>query len=142
VRCPDFRQQWLVEDYAEASRINAPELVIDENVPVTREELSRKIAANKLFRDELKHTIRRSKWSGLTAFNFNFHYLPAHYSIRISPLRFVDVPKIRTITTYGDRIVLSNSAFTTTIAELRVELDEQILKTLNTRIKRYQKLAR
>jgi hypothetical protein len=60
----------------------------------------------------------------------------------MSPLRFVDVPKLRTITTYGDRIVLSNSAFTTTIAELRVELDEQILKTLNTRIKQYEKLMR
>jgi hypothetical protein len=137
-RYVDFQQQWFIEDYAEAAQINAPELIIDESVPVTNDEISRKIAANKAFRDAVKHIIRQSKWSELTAFKFNFEYIPAHYII--TPMRFIDVPKIRTITTYGDRIVLSNSAFTATIAELRVELDERLLELVNTRIKRYEKL--
>ncbi|MDR2793296.1 MAG: hypothetical protein LBB61_06475 [Treponema sp.] len=139
-RYNDFQQQWFVENYAEATQINASELLVDERCPVTGEELSQKITANKIFRDDLKHIIRQSKWSRLTAFKFNFGYIPAHYII--TPLRFVDVPKIRTITTYGDRIVLSNSAFTTVIAELRVALDERLLELLNARIKRYEKLAR
>ena len=135
-RYVDFQQRWFVENYAEAVRVNAPELVIDENVPVTSDEISRKIAANKIFRGELKHTIRQLRWSNLTAFKFNFVYIPAHYML--GPLRFIDVPKIRTITTYGDRIVLTNSAFTSTIAGLRIELDEQLLELVNTRIKRYE----
>jgi hypothetical protein len=134
----DFQQQWFVENYAEAVQINAPELVIDENAPVTSDEISRKIAANRIFRDELKHTIRQSRWSNITAFKFNFGYIPVHYTL--GPLRFIDVPKIRTITTYGDRIVLANSAFTYTIAGLRIELDEQLLELVNTRIKRYEQL--
>ena len=139
-RYGDFQQRWFVDDYAEASRINAPELIIDENAPVTDDELSQKIAANKVFRKELKYIIRQSNWSNLTAFKFNFYYIPTHYSIKMSPLRFIDVPKIRTITTYGDRIVLSNSAFITTIAELRVELDRLLLDSVNRRIKHYTEL--
>jgi hypothetical protein len=137
-RYVDFQQQWFVENYAEASRINAPELVIDENAPVTGDEISRKIAANKIFRDELKHTIRQSKWANLTAFKFNFGYIPVHYTL--GPLRFIDVPKIRTITTYGDRIILTNGAFTCTTAGLRIELDEQLLELVNMRIKHYNDL--
>jgi hypothetical protein len=139
-RYVDFQQRWLVGDYAEAARINAPELVINENVPVTSDELSRKIEANKIFKDELEHTIRQSKWSNVTAFKFNFGYLPLHYTI--GPLRFIDVPKIRTIATYGDRIVLANSAFACIIAEQRIELDEQLLELVNARIKRYEQLNR
>ncbi|MDR1363680.1 MAG: hypothetical protein LBJ35_06490, partial [Spirochaetaceae bacterium] len=107
---------------------------------VTGDEVSRKIAANKIFRDTLKHIIRQSKWSELTAFRFNFVYLPAHYTL--GPLRLIDVPKIRTITTYGDRVVLSNSAFVAAIAGLRVELDEYLLELVNLRIKRYGQLKR
>lgn len=139
-RYVDFQQPWFVENYAEAANMNAPELIIDESVPVTRDEVSWKIAANKVFRDTLKHTIRQSKWAELTAFKFNVGYIPVHYTL--GPLRFIDVPKIRTITTYGDRIVLSNSAFITTIAGLRIELDQGLLESVNMRIKHYGQLKK
>jgi hypothetical protein len=141
-RYPDFQRRWIVENFAEASRVNAPELRINEREETTREALSRKIAANKAFRGELKRLIRQSRWSTLTSFNFDFLYLPAHYTVRLSLLRFIDVPKIRTITTFGDRIVLSNSVIIAIIAELRIELDERLLEIVNTRIRHYEKIGR
>jgi hypothetical protein len=126
-----------VEDDAKTTlaALNAATIASDGN-------LADKIEANKLFRKVLKYQIRRLKWSGLTAFKFNFGYIPLHYIARYSPLRFIDVPKIRTVTEFGERIVLANSAYNKVIAEARISLYEQIIATLDERIKADTALAK
>jgi hypothetical protein len=79
-------------------------------------------------REELKYQIRAEKWSQLTAFKFNAGYIPAHYIARFSPLRLIDAPKVHTMTNFGDRIVLANSAFVYTISRLRIAENERLLE--------------
>jgi hypothetical protein len=138
----DFRQTWLVNDFEEISRYYSPELTIDRRAVVTYEELINKIELNKAFRDELKYQIRALKWSGFTAFKFNANYLPAHYSIIMSPLRFVDVPKIRTITQFGEKIILANSSYIYTTANVRIWVYEKILELLEVRLRSYKEQAK
>jgi hypothetical protein len=141
----EFRHSYLVEDFAELQRYLSPELAFASSVALTTAdigELSNKIEANRLFRHVLKYQIRQLKWSELTAFKFNFGYIPLHYIARLTPLRFVDVPKIRTVTEFGDRIVLANSAYNKVIANIRILLDEKIIEIVDSRIKSYRALAK
>jgi hypothetical protein len=69
-------------------------------------------------------------------------YLPAHYVARLTPLRFINVPKIRTITQFGDRVILTNSAYIDVIAETRMWVDEKIIQLLATRLLCYRDLAK
>jgi hypothetical protein len=137
-----FRQTRLVENFEELRRYYSPELIINRNDTITYAELIQKIELNKTFRDELKYQIRVLKWSQLTAFKFNFDYLPAHYSILISPLRFVDVPKIRTIIKFGDRLVLENSSYVYSTSNVRIWAYEKILELLEVRLRFYNELAK
>ncbi|MDR2482776.1 MAG: hypothetical protein LBD08_04000 [Treponema sp.] len=87
--------------------------------------------AEKVTVRELKYKIRSLRWSGLTAFKFNAGYIPAHYLALITPLRFVDMPKIRTVTSFGERIVLSNSAYIDAVSQARIQLYERLIAFLS-----------
>jgi hypothetical protein len=138
----EFRQTWLVEDFEELTRYHSPELSIDNHAGLTYGDLIGKIELNKTFRDELKYQIRTLKWSQLTAFKFNANYLPLHYSVIISPLRFVDVPKIRTVIRFGDKLVLANSSYIYTTSNIRIWAYEKILQLLEVRLRYYNDLAK
>ncbi|MDR3283963.1 MAG: hypothetical protein LBS97_02155 [Treponema sp.] len=141
----EFRPSYLVEGFAELPRYLSPELAYAPGAVLTaddKSELANKIEANRLFRHVLKYQIRALKWSELTAFKINFGYIPLHYITRLTPLRFIDVPKIRTVTEFGDKIVLANSAYNTVIANLRIVLYEEMIKTVETRIKSYRASAK
>ncbi|MDR0758916.1 MAG: hypothetical protein LBF74_02255, partial [Treponema sp.] len=140
-RYHEFRHFRLVENFEEIRRYHSPELTISGETIPTRKELIQKIEANKIFRDELKYKIRSIKWSQLTAFKFNFGYLPVHYSAKFSPLRFVDMPKIRTITAFGDRIILENSTYINTVSNTRIWLYEKIIGLLEARLLYYRDIA-
>jgi hypothetical protein len=144
-----FHPSYLVEGgafaFAELPRYLSSELAFAPGAVLTAadiKELTDKIEANKLFRKILTYQIRQLKWSELTAFKFNFGYIPLHYIARLTPLRFVDVPKIRTVTEFGDRLVLSNSAYNKVISNIRIMLDEKIIETVDARIKSYRALAK
>jgi hypothetical protein len=138
----EFRQTWLVEDFEELKRYHSPELSIDRHATATYGELMRKIELNRAFYDELKYQIRTLKWSQLTAFRINANYLPVHYSIIMSPLRFIDVPKIRTVTKFGDQLVLANSSYVNTVFNIRIWAYEKILELLEVRLRCYNELAK
>jgi hypothetical protein len=141
----EFRPSYLVEDFAELQRYLDPELAFAPGTSLTAadaEELANKIEANKLFRKVLTYQIRTLKWSELTAFKFNFGYIPLHYIARFSPLRFVDVPKIRTVTEFGKKLVLANSAYNKVIATIRIALYDEMIKTVEARIKSYKASAK
>jgi hypothetical protein len=149
-RYTEFRQTWLVKDFEETARYYAPELTLgrwpdqgsDRQAVLTHGELTGKIELNKAFRDELKYQIRSLKWSRLTAFKFNFAYIPAHYIARITPLRFVDVPKIRTITSFGERVVTENSSYIYITSNLCIWVYEKIIELLEVRLRYYNDMAK
>ncbi|MDR1149054.1 MAG: hypothetical protein LBK66_10525 [Spirochaetaceae bacterium] len=138
----ELRQSMFVEDFGERRRYNSPELSIDRRTAPTYEDVSKKIELNKAFRDELKYKIRALKWSQLTVFKFNAGYIPAHYTAILSPLRFIDMPKIRTITRFGGRIILTNSSYINIVSNIRIQEYEQITELLKVRLRYYNKLAR
>jgi hypothetical protein len=138
----EFRQTWFVKDFEETARYFSPELTIDRRTVISHEELINKIALNEIFRDELKYQVRALKWSQLTAFKINFGYIPAHYIARITPLRFVDMPKIRTVTTFGERVVLANSSYTYTTSNIRMWAYEKIIALLEVRLRYYNELVK
>jgi hypothetical protein len=131
---PEFPRIQFVDQFEELRRYQSPELSLDGQVTPGRETLFRKIELNKALYDELKYQIRALKWAQLTALNFNLSYLPAHYIARFTPLRFVDVPKIRTITTFGSEIILANSSYISNISNIRIWLYEKIIELLEMRL--------
>jgi hypothetical protein len=110
-----------IENFSEVQRYYSPEMMIDDNTVLTIDLLTEKIAVNKQFIKELKYQIRVLKWSQLTAFKFNAGYIPAHYIANITPLRFFNNP-IRTVTAFGEKLVLANSAYTYTTTNSRINV--------------------
>jgi hypothetical protein len=139
---PAFQQTWQMVNYKEIERCFSPELTIRQDTPVSGEELRQKTAANKIFRDELRYQIRQLKWLQLTAFKFNFGYIPAHYIAKITPLRFFDLPKIRTVTEFGEQIILENSDYIYSISDLRIWMNEKLIGLVELRLRYYQDLSK
>jgi hypothetical protein len=131
-----------VGNFAEEQRYYSPELIVNENSFVTIEELNEKITLNRQFVAELKYKIRVLKWSQLIAFKFNAGYLPTHYIVKMTPLQFVDVPKIRTMTSFGQTVVLANSTYVYSTSNTRIQLYERIIGMLETRIRRYRDMEK
>jgi hypothetical protein len=140
-RYTEFRQTMFAEDFEEMRRYHSPELSIERHAAINHEDLLQKIELNRAFRDELSYQIRSLKWSQLTAFKFNFGYIPAHYLALLTPLRFVEVPKIRTVTGFGDRIILANSSYINRVSNVRIWAYEKTIELLKVRLRYYNKLA-
>jgi hypothetical protein len=137
---PEFQRIFSAENFEEVHRYCSPELAVDRRTAITYEELVQKIEVNKMFRDELEYQIRVLKWSQLTAFKFTAGYMPFHYLI--TPLRFVDVPKIRTVTSFGDRIILTNNSYVHMFSNIRIWIYGKIIELLELRLLHYDKLIK
>jgi len=131
-----------VQDYGEVQRYFSPELMINRDAPLTKELLTEKITLNDKFVSELKYKIRVLKWSQVTSFKISAGYIPTHYIAKITPLRFVDVPKVRTMTSFGEKLVMANSAYINTITNSRIRVYEKIIEMLETRILCYNDMAK
>jgi hypothetical protein len=131
-----------IENYGEVQRYYSPDLAINNNTVLTVEELTEMITLNRQFADELKYQIRVLKWSQLTAFKISAVYLPIHYITKMTPLRFFDIPKIRTITSFGNKLVTANSAYINTVTDTRIRLYSKITEMLETRILCYADLLK
>ena len=129
-----------VENYEEVQRYYSPELTLDTNTAFTVEDLTEKIALNRQFVNELKYKIRVLRWSGLTAFKVNAGYLPSHYISKMTSLGFF--PKIRIVTSFGEKIVLANNAFLETTSNTRIWLYEKIIAMLEARMRYYSDLIK
>jgi hypothetical protein len=141
-RLNEFWQARSVDDFEELQRYRSQQLLIHNPAALTPGELRKKIELNRNFRNELKYQIRSLRWERFTAFTFNAGYLPAHYIARITPLRFVNVPKIRTITSFGKRVILANSSYIYRISTIRIQIYEQIIDVLEERLRSYDELAK
>jgi hypothetical protein len=117
---PEFRRTWYIENYGEIDRYNSEELTFGGNAVVSAgqyQELCQKLALNKAFRRELKARMSLLRRDMASTIKFDMIYLPLHYVVRFSPLRFVDRPRIRTVTNYGEEIVMANSTYTDVISD-------------------------
>jgi hypothetical protein len=135
---PEFQRTWYIENYEELRRYMSPELIFDGQYG----ELRRKITLNKTFKQELKDRIKALGRDKSAAIGLDMFYLPLHYIVRYSPLRFLDLPKVRTMTSYGDKIVLANSAYVDTISTARSWVDKKIMELLDVRIACYEDMAK
>jgi hypothetical protein len=135
---PEFDRSLYVQQFEELRRYQSIEFITGDDP--TQEELQQKIDLNSALRKELKHQVRILKWSRLTTLKINTDFIPAFYTIRLSPFRYVDVPKLRTITSYGEQIVLINSAYNNAISNIRIQHIEKIIADLKDRIRYYRKL--
>jgi hypothetical protein len=57
-------------------------------------------------------------------------------------LRFVDVPKIRTVTGFGEKVILANSSYVYSTSNVRIWVYEKILELLEVRLRCYNELAK
>jgi hypothetical protein len=147
---PEFRRTWYIANDDAMNRYVSPELVftVSSASPGGQaapggelDELSRKIALNKIFLAELKNKIRRLRNNKAAAIRLDMIYLPLHYTARFTPLRFIDAPKIRTMTNYGEKIVLANSFYTNSVSDTRIWVYQKTIALLELRIKCYEETA-
>jgi hypothetical protein len=141
----EFQHIRYIEGYDELDRCLSPELTLGGETSIAdgrRDELRRKIELNRAFRRELKERIISLRYDQFAAVNLYMVYMPLHYIIRLSPLRFLNVPKIRTITSHGESIVLANSAYIDVISDVRIWIDKKIVEFLDVRIKCYEDMDR
>jgi hypothetical protein len=142
---PEFRRSWFIANDAGLRRYASPALVFAPSRSTPGEqhdELSRKIEANKLFAAEIKSRIAAYRRDKAAAAKLDAIYLPLHYIARFTPLRFIDVPKIRTVTSYGDEIVLANSRFVNFVSDTRIWMGQKLLALTELRIQCYEEAAR
>jgi len=91
---------------------------------------------------ELKARIGLLRQDKFFAVTLDMVYIPLHYIARYSPLRFIDTPKIRTMTNYGDEIVLANSGYANIISDTRIWVDKKIIELLKIRILMFEETAK
>ncbi|MDR1173956.1 MAG: hypothetical protein LBK83_00620 [Treponema sp.] len=141
---PEFRRTWYIETYDELERYQSPELTFGAYEIGSDEqykELRQKIKMNKSFRRELNERIAALQKDKISAVGLDMLYMPFHYTVRYSPLRYVDTPKLQTMTSYGDEIVLTNSAYIDVTSETRIWIDRKIISLLETRIRMFEDMA-
>jgi hypothetical protein len=142
---PDFQKSWYAEYADEARTFNLPEFVIEEDAVITGAryaEILRKIERNEQLRNELKTRVTALKNAKLLAFGINAGYLPLDGIIRFSSLKFVNVPKIRTVISFGREIVLINSTYINTVSDAQIWIYEKIIDRLDLRIRMLMDLAK
>jgi hypothetical protein len=142
---PELQKSWYLE-YADEMRIcNSPELVIkgDSVITGTRYfELLHTIERNEKLRDKVKTRVAAIENAKLLAFGINAGYLPFDGIVRFSSLQFVNIPKIRTMISFGRELVLINYSYINTISDVQIWIHEKILDRLDLRIQMLKDLAK
>ena len=132
-------------DYTEKRRFEDAVLRV-ENIPgFTRDnliELDEKIMRNRMLLDELTGAIIRLKSYKESAFAMNISYSLVDTLARLTLLNNVDIPKIKTMTRFGRRIVYVNKAFTDIVSDVRITAYRDLVKRLKARIAEYEKVRR
>lgn len=137
----EFNKTGYVNFEQETARYNSAELCI-KTQQLNAHDIRGKIFLNKKFQDQLKAKIIALEQEKLLAFSVNFGYLPLDGIIRASPLQFVDVPKIYTMTRFGAKIVLQNSSDTWFFANIEGWVYQKFIDLLDLRIACYTELAK
>jgi hypothetical protein len=138
---PEFDETWYL-DYSDAVAIyNSAELTIGNQV-LGPAGIRAKIELNRRLRERLKAEIKELERLRLLGFSISASYLPFDGIVRLSPLQFIDVPKIRTVTRFGAKIVLLNSTYTYRFSGIQTWANQKIINLLDLRIACYTELAK
>jgi hypothetical protein len=126
-------------DYAEETVLyHAAALSFEHGRPPPQpSEIEEKIALNAAFRDRLHAKIEAEKRDKRLSVSINIGYLPLDGIIRVTPLQFIDLPKIYTMTRFGKRIVLLNSTYTGWVTETRTRVYQTFIGLVDARIASY-----
>ncbi|MDR0998687.1 MAG: hypothetical protein LBL70_06430, partial [Treponema sp.] len=137
---PEFDETWYL-DYSDAVAIyNSAELTV-ENQVLGPAGIRAKIELNKRLRERLKAEIKDLERLRLLGFGINAGYLPLDGIARLSLLQFIDLPKIHTMTRFGAKIVLLNSAYTYRFSGIQTWANQKLISLLDLRIDCYAELA-
>jgi hypothetical protein len=137
----EFNEIWYVDYSDEMTKYNSMELTAGNQI-LTRDEIQDKIKLNTILRGQIRGKIRVLEQNEILAFGINVSYLPFDGMVRLSPLRFIDVPKFRTMTSFGQKIVLQNSMYIYRIADIQAWVYQKILDLLDLRISCYTDLLK
>jgi hypothetical protein len=138
---PEFDETWYL-DYSDAvAKYNSAELTIGNQV-LGPAGIRAKIELNKDLRERLQAEIKDLERLRLLGFSINASYLPLDGIARLSILQFIDIPKIRTLTRFGAKIVLLNSASTYQFSGIQTWANRKLIGLLDLRIDCYTELAR
>jgi hypothetical protein len=136
---PGFRPEQYFETNAEYLYINSPELAATGYE--TPGGLQEKIALNKAFLKEIQNRMILLRAAKESSSKITNSYLAADFLSRITLLNHVDIPKIKTITTFGRDIVGINQSYADTMFNTRMALYQDIVKLLQARVKDYTRMA-
>ncbi|GHU88013.1 hypothetical protein FACS189476_04400 [Spirochaetia bacterium] len=137
---PGFRPEQYFETRDEFLRAQSPELVFAAYE--TPKELREKIILNQNFLKEIKTRIVRLRASKEAAAKVTNSYLVADFFSHITFLKYFDLPKIKTMTSFGKRIVLINKGYSDTMYNTRIALYQDLVALLQERIKEYRRMER
>ncbi|MDR0451351.1 MAG: hypothetical protein LBH26_08820 [Treponema sp.] len=137
---PEFDDTWYVDYSSTIAMYNSAELTV-ENQVLTAGGIHAKIELNKALREQLKAEIKELEQLKLLGFGINIGYLPLDGIARASPLQFIDVPKIYTVTRYGAKIVLLNDAYINRLSSIQTWVNQKIIDLLDLRIDCYGDLS-
>jgi hypothetical protein len=153
----EFNAAWYLLYTDEIARYHSPELMIENTAfappdtapdaaagtaPETASQMMRqKIALNKILRDRIGAELRVLKDDKALAAGMNIGYFPLDTIVRYSPLRFVDVPKFRTLIGFGKEIILQNNAYIDRFVESLAWVHQKNIGLLDLRIAAYTELA-
>ncbi|MDR1094802.1 MAG: hypothetical protein LBL31_00255 [Spirochaetaceae bacterium] len=150
---PEFNAAWYLLYADEIARYHSPELMIENTAsapdaaadadaavppPLPMRE---KIALNKILRDRIRAELRVLKDDKALAAGMNIGYFHLDTIVRYSPLRFVNVPKFRTLIGFGKEIILQNNAYIDRFVESLAWVHQKNIGLLDLRIAAYTDLA-
>ncbi|MDR1866978.1 MAG: hypothetical protein LBQ77_01760 [Treponema sp.] len=142
---PAFRPEDFFKNCEELIQYNSTELdffAAEHTNSTYAQELSKTIALNKIFLKTLKEQISQLKAVKKATDKWTAGYKALDFLSRITLLNNVKVPKIKTITQFGDRIVSINKSYTDTLLNARITLDTILIELVQLRIKNYTALEK
>jgi hypothetical protein len=140
----EHRYSWFFEGYGEIARYHSPDLQVPKRPVYTREhyaEIWRRIEPNRRLKRELETQIAEYGAMKKAALNLNMVYSTLDFIGQISLLKYIDIPKIYTITRFGKRILTVNKTYTDLISDNRIWIDRNLIDLLDIRIKSYTQMA-
>jgi hypothetical protein len=159
----EFNAAWYLLYTDEIARYNSPELMMESAAPVPEDApesesqaapesefqaapeflaMQSKITLNKKLLDRIKAELRALKQDKTLSLGMNIGYLPLDATIRYSPLRFINVPKFRTLIRYGKEIILQNNAYIDRFVENLAWVHQKNIELLALRIDAYTEAAK
>jgi hypothetical protein len=136
----EFNTAWYLLYTDEIARYHSPELTI-EHTDIAPEEMRHKTALNQDLQDRIKTKLRALKSDKALSAGLNIGYFPLDAIVRYSPLRFVNVPKFRTLIGFGKEIIQQNNAYIDRFMESKAWVYQKNIDLLDVRIAAYTGLA-